>query len=432
MNKVLVITYYWPPSGGAGVQRWLKFTKFLPDYGWEPIVFTPSNPEIPVSDSSLTAEVNKNLTVVTKSIWEPYSWYKKILGVPKNEKINTGFLTESKRNNLLQELSVWLRGNLFIPDARCFWIRPSIKFLTEYIRKNNIKVVISTGPPHSMHLIGLGLKRKLGINWVADFRDPWTDIDYYSELKLSKLADKRQKSMERNVVVEADKVIAVGNTIADDFKNKYDREIHVIPNGYDKNDFLKDTDVISDKMYITHVGTFVKSRNPVVLWKAIKELIHKNENFKNKIVVRLVGKVDISIRNSIKEYGLTDLVKFIDYIPHSEVPKMLKESALLLLVINNAPNMKGILTGKLFEYLAARRPVLCIGPAGGDAAEIIRNTHSGDVFMNDDVLLLKEYLEKQLELHFETGIPSCNSDISCYSRQEQTEELSKILNSISI
>ncbi|MBE9481851.1 MAG: glycosyl transferase family 1, partial [Bacteroidetes bacterium] len=175
MKKVLIITYYWPPSGGAGVQRWLKFVKYLREFGWEPIVYTPENPEAPDIDNSLEKDIPDNLTVIKRKIWEPYTAYKKFIGQEKEQKINAGFLSENKKPKLSENISVWIRGNFFIPDARKFWIKPSVKFLTNYLKNNPVDAMISSGPPHSMHMIALGLKQRLGIPWLADFRDPWTN-----------------------------------------------------------------------------------------------------------------------------------------------------------------------------------------------------------------------------------------------------------------
>src|SRR4030095_1074602 len=168
-KKVLIITYYWPPGGGSGVQRWLKFVKYLPQTGWQPVVYTPENGEMPVNDSSLTDDIPTGTEVLKTKIWEPYNLYKTFIGADKNVKVSTGFLTEEKKPGMAERLSVWLRGNMFIPDARRFWIGPSIKYLSSYLEKSHVDVIVSTGPPHSMHLIAMKLSEKFNIPWVADF-----------------------------------------------------------------------------------------------------------------------------------------------------------------------------------------------------------------------------------------------------------------------
>ena len=217
MKKVLIITYYWPPSGGPGVQRWLKFAKYLPEFGYEPIIYTPQNPEAPAIDESLLKDIPEGIEVLKQPIWEPYNWYRQFLG-QKDKKIGSGFVSEKKEPGILHKISVWVRGNFFIPDARRFWIKPSVKYLTKYLKENSVDAVISTGPPHSMHLIGLGLKKQLDINWIADFRDPWTNIDFYQELMLSSWADKKHHDLEKEVLTRADKVVTIGYTMSQEMK----------------------------------------------------------------------------------------------------------------------------------------------------------------------------------------------------------------------
>lgn len=207
MKKVLIITYYWPPTGGAGVQRWLKFSKYFRSFGWEPVIYTPSNPDFPIFDDTLLHDVPKDLTVLKTAITEPYDIYRKIMRKKKTETVNQGFLSEGKENTWLQAAMIWIRGNFFIPDARMFWIRPSLNYLSEYMKTNAIDAVISTGPPHSMHLIALGLKEKFKLPWIADFRDPWTQIDFYDQLKLSGFADRKHKRLEKTVLTKADREI---------------------------------------------------------------------------------------------------------------------------------------------------------------------------------------------------------------------------------
>ena len=194
-KKVLIVVYYWPPSGGSGVQRWTKFVKYLRDFGLEPIIYTPSNPERPALDTSLENDIPEGLEVIQRTIWEPYSLYKKFVGIDKEEQLGSGLMISGKENSTLQKFSIWIRGNLFVPDARRFWIQPSIKYLTSYLLENPVDAIVSTGPPHSLHLIGLGLSKKTHIPWLADFIDPWTNIDFFEELKLNGPAKKRHHKL---------------------------------------------------------------------------------------------------------------------------------------------------------------------------------------------------------------------------------------------
>ena len=431
MKKVLVITYYWPPGGGAGVQRWLKFAKYLRNFDWEPVIYTAKNGEMPVIDGSLEKDIPKNTIILKTKIWEPYNIYKFFIGRIKNDKINASFLSETKKTSLKEKLSVWIRGNFFIPDARKFWIKPSISYLKNYLQQNKIDVIVSSGPPHSMHLIALGLKKEFpNIKWIADFRDPWTNIDFYNELKLSKSSDKKHKALELKVLENADVILCIGNEMKEDFKKIYRKQTEkfkVITNGYDEEDVFKGTLEKDKKFSIAHIGTLVKSRNPEVLWKVLKELINENAGFKNELEIKLVGKIDINVIESIATYGLKDFVKKINYLPHNEVIKEQQKTKVLLLLVNQTKNAKGILTGKVFEYFAASVPILAIGPVDGDLAHIIKTTESGIISdFNDSENLKKNILElfAGKKMNFKT------EEIKKYSRLALTKKLSELLNSL--
>ncbi len=430
MKRVLIITYYWPPSGGAGVQRWLKFAKYLRAYGWEPVIYTPENPEMPVEDTSLLKDVPQGITVLKTKIREPYGFYKMFVGRKKEEKINTGFLTEKKRPGLAEKISVWIRGNFFIPDARRSWIKPSVRFLSGYLAQNKIDAVVSTGPPHSMHLIALGLKKRLGIKWIADFRDPWTNIDYYRDLKLSRSSDEKHKRLEKEVLLRADKVICVGDTMCREFEAIAGKKFEVITNGYDEEDVYKGKAELDKKFSLVHIGTLVRSRNPEILWKALSGLVSERKEFAEALEIKFVGKADVVVSESLEESGLERFVTKIDYLPHAEVVKFQQQSQVLLLLINNTVNAKGILTGKFFEYLSARRPVLCIGPEDGDMAKIIAETRSGKISGFNDEAKLRENILGYFE-RYRTGALTCESTgIEKYSRKELTGRLAEALHSL--
>ena len=433
MKKVLIITYYWPPSGGAGVQRWLKFVKYLREFDWEPIVYTPENPEAPVIDNSLEKDIPDNLTVIKRKIWEPYTAYKKFIGQKKEQKINAGFLSENKKPGLSENISVWIRGNFFIPDARKFWIKPSIKFLTNYLKNNPVDAMISTGPPHSMHMIALGLKQRLGIPWLADFRDPWTNIDFYEDLKLTGCADKKHHKLEKEVLKNADSVVLISKGMADDFNKIYQRNYEVITNGYDSDDITNGSKIEPDKKFsISYIGTMVKTRNPISFWEAIKQLTDTNKEFANDLEIKLIGKLDYSVRQSIEEFQLQKYITKINYLPHNEVIKLQKQTQVLLLLINNTPNAKMILTGKFFEYMAAHRPILCIGPPDGDAAKIIRDTNSGVVCGFSDSEKMKANILKFYNSFKKGQLKSKSINIEKFSRKNQTSDLAKILNKFDV
>jgi len=426
MKRVLIITYYWPPSGGAGVQRWLKFVKYLRSFNWEPIVFTIENGEFPVLDYDLNKEIPDGVEVLKVPAWEPYKMYKLFSGKNKTDGINSGFLSEKKGSSLVESLSKWIRGNLFIPDARKFWIKPANQFLNHYLQNNAIDVIISSGPPHSTHLIGLSLKNKFQIPWLSDFRDPWTNIDFYKDLKLTKIADQKHKKLENDVLVQSDIVLTIGKQLSKELKTLGAKRVEIIENGFDPQDFLDDTNhELDEKFSIAHIGSFTPSRNHLVLWKALSHLVDEQEEFKSKLEIKLIGKVDYSVLQSIKDFGLDTYLKKIEYVSHSEVIKHQKTSKLLLLMVNNTPNAKGIVTGKVFEYMASKRPILAIGPKDGDLGEILTQTSSGIVCDYDNV----ENLSSTIWRIFKDDTKFENN-ISLYSRVELTEKLVNLLNEV--
>ena len=380
VKKVLILTYYWPPSGGAGVQRWLKFVKYLQEFGWEPVVYTAENGEYPVLDDSLFKDIPKGITILKQPIWEPYQLYKKVIGQKKDQRVVSGFLQENGKKRLGHKVSLWLRGNVFIPDARRFWIRPSISYLSKWLQDHPVDLIVSTGPPHSMHLIGLGLKLKTGLPWLADFRDPWVNIDFAGDLSMSTWAKNRNVFLEKKVLQTADQVVVVSELMAEEFRSKTSKPVAVITNGYDPDDFdIPDSLLPHDgKFSIVHTGSLNDRRNHPELWESIARLRKENPAFKVSCVIRLIGKNDFSVRQRIEQAGLLECTEWVDYMPHAQIIAEQKSAAVLLLSINNYGNEekgffspKATLTGKLFEYLAAQRPVLMVGPEDGQAAEVL-------------------------------------------------------------
>ena len=432
MKKALIISYYWPPSGGAGVQRWLKFVKYLRDFGWEPVIFCPENPEYPETDPSLYHDIPDKLEILRFPIWEPYHVYKKLLGRKKEEKINAAFLAEKKKNKILECFSVWIRGNFFIPDARKFWIRPSVKFLKNYLKEHPVDVIISTGPPHSTHMIALQLASHMKLPWLADFRDPWTNIDFYKDLKLTSWADRKHRKLEMEILCKANAISVISSSMADDFRKIFHRSYNVITNGFDSADMEHSAPVADKKFSIAHIGTLVSSRNPLTLWEALKSLLNSHPELANDLEIKLVGKVDFTVTASIDNFGLSRFVRKVDYMPHDEVIICQQQSQVLLLIINNTPNAKMILTGKFFEYLAARRPILCLGPEDGDAALILEETHAGLLAGFGDVEKMKQHI-----LHFyrkfnEGTLAVESREIEKYSRKALTQKLASVMDEITL
>lgn len=431
MKKVLIITYYWPPTGGAGVQRWLKFSKYFRKFGWEPIIYTPSNPDFPINDDTLLKDIPADLTVLKTQITEPYDIYRKIMRKKKTETVNQGFLSEGKENTLLQSAMIWVRGNFFIPDARKFWIKPSVSYLSDYIKQHKIDAVISTGPPHSMHLIAMGLKQKFNIPWIADFRDPWTQIDFYSQLKLSNWADSKHKKLERQVLTQANKVVTVSPTCGTDLEKLGNRKVDVITNGFDTDDFKFSSDLKQlDGFLFHHIGALNKDRNPYTLWKVLGDLCREHADLKKDLVIKFTGKTDAIAFESLKQHGIIDNAQKTDYLPHSEVVKLMAQSPILLLPLNNTPNNGGVLSGKLFEYLAAKRPIFGIGLPEADAAAILNSTQAGTMVHFDDYEGTKKAVLDLYQKYKANQLSINSSSIDKYSRENCAKDYAVLLNEI--
>lgn len=371
MKRVLIITYYWPPNGGAGVYRWLKFSKYLPQYGWQPVIYTPENPELTAEDNALLRDIAPEVEVVKHPITEPFSLYKRFTGRKQEERVQTAFLNEGGKRGWKEDLALWIRSNLFIPDARVWWVKPSISFLTRYLKEHPVDAIITTGPPHSMHLIGLGLKRALGIMWIADFRDPWTDIDYYGQLTLTDWADRKHHRLEREVLRAADKVITVSWSWAKDLAALGGREVEVVTNGYDPDDVPSPPVNVDEAWSLVHIGSMSATRNCPGLWKLLAELVRTDAEFAEQFKLRFVGPVDLSIIESVSSVGLGDHIERLGRLSHSEAMREMQRARVLLLPINDTTNSAGILPGKVFEYLSVGRPILAVGPGDGDIVKVL-------------------------------------------------------------
>ena len=431
MKRVLIITYYWPPSGGSGVQRWLKMSKYLPEYGWQPVIYTTKNAEYPIIDPSLEKDVPNDIEVIRQPIFEPYSLYKKFLGIKRDETIKMGFIQEKeKKKGWKEDLSLWVRGNLFIPDARCWWIKPSVRYLKEYLKAHPVDAIISTGPPHSMHLIALKLKETIDTPWIADFRDPWAEIDYYNDLHLTRWADRKHHRLEREVLGKADKVVTVSQDWSKRLGRIGTRNVRVVYNGFDHTDEVTMPIAPSEKFTITYLGALSKIQNPMNLWKALSELVMDDSNFKKDLKINMIGQIDSSAASCIEKYGLTQFTSFSPYIPHSQVSSVHHKSALLLLLLmpNSEPRAKGLLTGKLFEYLASGRPILCIGPEDGDAAKILHETHAGTTIDFDNTDQMKQTIKAYYEKFHNKCLDTNDSmEINKFSRKSLAGEYARLL-----
>ena len=420
----MIITYYWPPSGGSGVQRWLKFVKNLPSFGIEPVVYTVENPSYAIIDNTLQSEVPKDIIVLKQPIKEPNRFFS-LFGSSK-KKVSAGFL--DPKPSLLGKMAQYIRANYFIPDARKFWIKPSVKYLLDYLSKEKIDIIITTGPPHSLHLIGLQLKKKTGIKWIADFRDPWTDIDYFHQLPLSEKANQKHHRLEKEVVSSADQVIVVGNTMKNKFL-PFNKRIEVITNGYD--DILQDSiEPLDSEFTFVHVGMMNADRNPLVFWEVLSELVNENDSFANDLKIKLIGRLADHVLRSIKDHKLAPFVEIITYLPHEEVKRFQKCAQVLLLAVNKVPSSKGIITGKIFEYMQAKRPILAIGPTDGDLAEIIEHTKTGKVVDFEDKESLKKTILEMYSAYKNKSLRVNSKNIEQFHRKNLTHQLVQIIKKI--
>ena len=427
MKKVLIITYYWPPAGGPGVQRWLKFVKYLPGYDIEPIVYIPENPTYPLIDKGLLNDVSNDTTIIKHNIVEPYAWAS-AFSKGSTKKISSGIIPAQKKQSLLQKAMLWVRGNLFIPDARVLWVKPSVAYLSDYIRQNNIDIVITTGPPHSLHLIGLGLKKQPDVKWVADFRDPWTTIGYHKQLKLSASAAKKHKDLESEVLNTADAILVTSPTTKKEFETLTKKPIAVITNGYDVEKVTKQP--LDEKFSLAHIGSFLSERNPKILWQALAELIAENTDFKAAFELKLIGAVSREVLDAINDSGLMEFVNNLGYVSHDEAIAAQRKSQVLLLVEIDSEETKCIIPGKLFEYMVSERPVIAIGPQDADFAGIIQSTNTGIFVTYTEKDRLKQSILNYFNHYREGGLKSHPVGLQQYSRKALTGQLAQLLKSL--
>ena len=469
-KRLLIITYYWPPTGGSGVQRWVKFSKYLPAFGWQPVIYTPENPEQLARDESLLADIPACAEVIKTRITEPYAIYRRLTGSKKAEEVNP---VNAQKKSWKQRLSLWIRGNCFIPDPRIGWVRPSVRFLKEYLREHPVDAVVTTGPPQSMHLIGRGLKRALGVRWIADFRDPWTEMFYYKHLGLTPASDRRQHRLEQSVLDEADAVISVTPLVQKDFQAKTKTPVVLITNGFDEDDFgsapglttgaartpsgvaverqrdvedieavepppgtnvkgvapsiggcreatggLNGRSSVCESYRLVHTGLFAADGNPLNLWDALARRCAADPAFRDRLEIRLAGKVDAAVTDAIRARGLGDNLVELGYLPHDETVREQRAADILLLPLRQEPEYAKVLPGKIFEYLAARRPVLGIGQEDGAAAAVLRDAGAGEMFDWDKSDELLAFLDAE---HPQSG------DIEKYTRRALTAQLIQIL-----
>ncbi|HEY8935727.1 MAG TPA: glycosyl transferase [Cyclobacteriaceae bacterium] len=431
-KKVLIIAYYWPPSGGSGVQRWLKFVKYLPQAGFKPYVFTPKNPSFAVQDQSLLKDVPVEAEIIHFPIWEPYEAFFKLSSFfgDKSKSAKPTALVSGKKKSFFQNISTWIRGNFFIPDPRVFWVKPSVKFLEKYLAENNISTIITTGPPHSVHLIGYRLRKKnKSLRWLADFRDPWTEWGFLDSLMVGKIARKVHKRLENKVLSTADEIITITPFYVRRFETLSKRNVRLLTNGFDEDDFKNIAYRKNEKFLIWHVGIINEKCDPRPFILAVVALMEQNQDFKSNVVIEFIGEVHPDIKSFVQNYpALSTVIRYTGNIPHKELISRYGESPLLLLILNGYKNAEGYLPGKLFEYVATGLPVFAVGPTDGDAAALLKETQAGYMFESDDHQGMIDRLEIEFnnwKLSDQPLVKQYASNI--YSRQAITQKLAKLI-----
>ncbi|WP_125719363.1 glycosyltransferase family 4 protein [Flavobacterium ustbae] len=423
-KKLLIITYYFPPAGGPGVQRWLKFVKYLPEFDVQPIVYVPENPTYPIVDEGLVSEISDQVIVLKNKIWEPYQ-LASVFSKNKTKKISSGIFPQKKKQTFLDKTFLWVRGNLFIPDARVFWVKPSVSYLEKYIKENNIDTIVTSGPPHSLHLIGLELQQKLKVKWFADFRDPWTTIGYHKALRLSSYAEKKHKNLEHKVLNSADEIIVTSKTTKTEFEAITNKPITVITNGYDVETVEKQN--LDTKFTLAHIGSFLSDRNPPFLWEVLVELLKEVPEFKSHLEIKLIGAVSQEVLDAIQEHQLNDYLNLVGYVSHKEAVAHQRKSQVLLLIEINSEDTKSIIPGKLFEYMVSNRPIIAIGPQGSDFADIVTQTNTGVFFDYSEKAKLKSVILDFFNQFLEGKLQSHGIGLQQYSRKNLTKQLAQLI-----
>jgi glycosyltransferase involved in cell wall biosynthesis len=435
MKKVLIISYYFPPAGGPGSQRVVKFVKYLSQFGWQPLVLTVENGEFPFLDHSLENDIPPATKIYRTKSWEPFQLYKKLTGRKQSETLPVGLITRTEKG-IREKIFTWIRVNMFVPDARIGWIKSATNKAFEIIEKNAIDIIFSSSPPHSLQLIAKNLKERTRIPWVADFRDPWTEIRYYQFTNRTRYAFDKDTRLEAEVLGKADAIISVSQSLTENFKalsqNTNISRFDVISNGYDPTDFLELKYKADSNFKIVHIGNLLAHQNPKALWMGLQNLVTNYSELKTEVKVQFLGGVHENIIQAAKQLGLEELIEKLDFIPHNEALSVMKSAELLLVVIPDVNNNQGIVTGKIFEYIGSGRPILLIGPENCDAAKIISQIPNGTRCTYTDsekctqllIQMIKDWRHSRLsESPLEVRTP--------FSRLNLTRKLVEIFNSLS-
>lgn len=428
MKKVLIISYYWPPSGGIGVLRNLKFVKHLRQNGWEPIVYAPENAQYPYLDHSNDKDIPEGLRVLKQPIIEPHNLFKKLSGKAKDAKLNNPVDVKDSEQGFMDKLGIWVRGNFFIPDARFLWIKPSVRFLKKYIKEHAVDMLFTDGPPHTNTRIGTLLRKELDIPWVADFQDPWSQVDYLQRFKLGPRAWKIHKRMEQEAFAYADAITIASPTWSKDLSAIGAPPSTCLFYGFDEADFENIIPQRDEKLTIVHAGLMGDDRTPDGLFKALAQLKKEQHPIADCLQLKFIGQVDHSITNLAQSLGIASMLQTPGTMPRAQVLQEICNAQVLLLPINKADNAAGRIPAKIFEYLRTGRPILAFGPQRSDIGDIIRKESAGFITAYDDVQSIKDILKNWYDryLNHTLELPP-NRNIEEYTNAFITKKLAAIL-----
>jgi len=431
MRKVLIVTYYWPPSGGIGVNRCLKFSKYLRKFNWEPIIYTTKNANYPFIDEKNLEEIPDGITVLKKPIIEPFAAFRFLSGRKKGDAMSNPIHVRRKKSKFIDNVAIWIRGNFFIPDARSLWIKPSVRFLKKYINENPVDAILSDGPPHTNTVIACRISKKFNIPWLMDFQDPWTQVDYYSLFKLTKWANNKHHRMEQEAFKQASVTTIASPSWKSDLEKIGAANVHTIYWGYDEQDFEYLNQHLDNTFSISHAGLLGYDRNPEVLFKVLQDLKTEIEGFSKILKLKLAGMVDYEVLEKISDYGLDENLENIGTVSRKNALRLIMNSHILLLPINKAKNAKGRIPGKLFELLRTGRPILYLGPTESDVYKIINETGHGSCFEYEDYMGIKNFIVRKFK-QFERGDFQHHriDNIQEYSVENQTRLVAGYLDEI--
>ncbi len=431
MKKVLIISYYWPPCGGIGVLRNLKFVKYLRDCGWEPILFIPEEAQYPYLDQNNLKDIPSDLIVIKQKIIEPYSLFKFFSGKKKSTPLNNPVAVRSDKLKLSDKLGIWLRGNFFIPDARMLWIKPSVKSLTAYLQKNKVDAIFTDGPPHTNTRIGSLVASKTQIPWLADFQDPWTQVDYLQRFNLTKWAWKKHSKMEQKAFAQANKITTASPRSALQLEEIGAKNVSSIYYGYDEDDFSNIKQRKNTKFNITHAGLLGIDRKPDGLFEALNMLKAKYPYFKDQLEITLAGQADYEVLSAFKENGLEANLNQLGTISRKDVLQLLTDSWVLLLCINKAHNADGRIPAKIFEYVRTGNPVLALGPITSDISDILINIDATPTIEYGKTNEIFHFLEAEYKKYLnDVNNTRIHPKVEEYSSKNTTKQLATFLNSI--